>query len=141
MSYDSENIFDQTVALTATRVSTNVIKTSGSSKGNIGIGNKLYVVVKTGALDFTSGGSSTLVITVETDDNEAFSSATTIATSASIAKAAITKNKLLWEIALPTNCEQFLRLRYTVGTADFTAGTVFAALATSPDGSNLVQYV
>ncbi|UOF77489.1 major capsid protein [Caudoviricetes sp.] len=125
MHIDYQNTFDPTgTALTATRVSTNYLDTRGA--GDVGIGCPLYVDIVVHTL-FASGGSSTLTVTLETDDNTSFSSATTLWTSGAIPKASLVKGYRL-QFPVPVGAERYLQLRYTVGTADFTAGKLNAFL-------------
>ena len=126
MITDILNEFDApATALTATRVSTNVIDTRGVADIGIGADIFLYVQVNTA---LTSAGASTLAVSIETDDNSAFSSATTIYTTVAIPKASLVGGYQVVNTPIPSGCERYLRLRYTVGTADFTAGTVTAEI-------------
>ncbi len=131
MSYiDRQNTFDPAnSALTATRVSTDFINTN-ALEGDIGIGGGTYLVaiVETA---LTSGGSSTLTFSIETDDNSSFSSAKVLYTSPAIAKASLIKGYVLYNQELMAGVEKYIRVKYTVGTADFTAGTVRAWLSGS----------
>lgn len=126
MILDAFNEFDAVgTALTATRASTNVIDLRGFADSAIGCPLYVYVQVNTA---LTSGGSSTLTVAIQTDDNSSFSSATTLFTTGSIAKASLVAGYRILSVALPEGCERYIRLNYTVGTADFTAGTITAEL-------------
>lgn len=78
--------------------------------------------------DFASGGAATLVVTLETDDNESFSSAATVVTSQTFALASLTAGTHLLPQHIPYGCEQYIRINYTIGTATTTAGKVTAGL-------------
>jgi hypothetical protein len=133
MIRDHELMFSDAQALTATALSTNVIDLGPLSGGNLtrditgGDGGQMFLHVNVGTL-FESGGASTLVITLESDDNTSLSSATTHYTSASIAKASLVAG---YELIVPmpvANYQRYLALRYTVGTANFTAGAISATM-------------
>jgi len=113
-------------ALTATRVSGNYINTN-AYEGDIGVGGEAYIFVQVDAA-LTSAGSSTLTVTVETDDNSSFASPKILMTTGSIAKAALVKGYVLFNHEIPSGAEKYIQVRYTVGTADFTAGSVKAYL-------------
>jgi len=125
MITDKENTFSAAQALTATAGS-DTIDTSGVGDWGIGC-DGLYIVVNVDTA-FTSAGSTTMTIALQTDDNTAFSSATTLYTSASIAKATMVAGARLLHIPLPIGCERYIRLYYTVSVADFTAGKINAYL-------------
>ena len=107
-------------ALTVTAVSTNVIDLSVDR--DIGIGEPMAVVVTFGAA--LAGTSPTVDIDIQTDDNEAFSSATVIASSKQVTAAAI-GDKVVIPIGFEN--EKFIRLNYTMGGTTPTA-TVDAML-------------
>lgn len=133
---DANLFFDEALALTSSQASTNIIPLGpidgGNARRNIGeAGNQLYLELTVGTA-FTSSGSSTLVVALETDDATAFGSAATIFTSPSIAKATLAANKKLIYALPPGAYEDYLRLSYTVGVADFTAGTITAEITMNP---------
>jgi hypothetical protein len=72
---------------------------------------------------------TSLTVTIETDDNEAFSSATTIATTQAVPVASLTAGYIFQITALPIRLtERFVRLRYTVGGSNATAGKITAGI-------------
>jgi hypothetical protein len=77
---------------------------------------------------FTSGGAATLTVSLETDDNEAFSSATTLFTSRTFALAELVSGARLLPEHMPYGCEQYVRIAYVIATATTTAGTVTASI-------------
>lgn len=130
MILDSQNLFDtSSTALTSTRQSTNIIDLSVARDMGIGDDPALKVRVQTGSTAFASTGSSTLVIAVQgSTDNSTWD---TYQSSPSIAKASMAANTVLWDINLPRpflgfSRPRYLRLNFTVGTADFTAGGLTA---------------
>jgi hypothetical protein len=124
MLIDAFNIFDNNVAITATAVSTNIYDTL--SVGDIGIGTPPYLVVNIGT---AFAGSSTLTITLQTDDNSSFSSPVAVYVSRAITVAEMTAGKQLLNLPIPSGCERYLRVAYTVSSTSFSAGTVTSFLA------------
>jgi len=107
-------------SVTADAASTNVIDL-GSNR-DIGPGEDMKIVV---SFDVAMGGSSpTLAVQVQTDDNAGFSSASTIATSRTIAAAALGDTLVM---GLPDQNERYIRLNYDVGGSSPTM-TVSAAI-------------
>jgi hypothetical protein len=112
--------FSDAQSVTADAASTNIIDL-GSDR-DIGPGEDMKIVV---SFDVAMGGSSpTLAVQVQTDDNAGFSSASTIATSRTIAAAAIGHTLVM---GMPDTNERYLRLNYDVGGSSPTM-TVSAAI-------------
>lgn len=74
--------------------------------------------------DFASGGAATVTVTLETDDNEGFSSAKVLYTSQAFALADLVAGKHLLPEHVPYGTEQYVRVGYAIGTASTTAGKV-----------------
>jgi len=89
---------------------------------------KLLVQVVT---TFTSGGSATLKVTVETSANN--SSWTILAQSDAVAVALLVAGYKFFENGLPGPTQRYLRVGFVIGTADMTAGAITAALVPSLD--------
>lgn len=129
MILDGLLLFDTALALTSDQVSTNVIDLQNAR--DMGIGDPEMKLVVTVGTAFASTTSSTLVISFQgSTDNSTF---TTMALSPSIAKASMVANARLWDTVIPRivpgqALPRYLRLSYDVVTADFTAGTLTAAL-------------
>jgi outer membrane cobalamin receptor len=125
MLLDAQLLFSDLQAVTATANSTNLIDTLAAR--DIAAGEDLYVtcVVTTTTV---SAGSTTLTITLETDDNSSFSSATTLYTTSAIPKATLVAGYRALAFKLPRYTERYLRLVYTVAVADFSAGKFLAGL-------------
>ena len=122
MLLDQQALFSAAQAITATAASTNVIDT-GSNKdvGKYGDIPLLIQVVK-GFNNLTS-----LTVTVQTDDNSAFSSAADVL-SMTIPLASLVLGYKSPVITLPMKMERYIRLNYTVtGTAP-TTGKVTAGI-------------
>lgn len=85
----------------------------------------LFVRVATA---FTSGGAATLQVTLETDNDPAFGTATIVMSSPVYALAALTAKAVLVKNRLPSGLKRYLRVGYVVGTATTTAGACDAMI-------------
>lgn len=122
MLLDQQALFSAAQAITATAASTNVIDT-GSNKDVGKYGDiPLLIQVVEGFNNLTS-----LTVTVQTDDNSAFSSAADVLTM-TIPLASLVLGYKSPVITLPMKMERYIRLNYTVtGTAP-TTGKVTAGI-------------
>ncbi|MBF2733455.1 hypothetical protein I5M63_22580 [Klebsiella pneumoniae] len=122
MLLDQQAPFSAAQAITATAASTNVIDT-GSNKDVGKYGDiPLLIQVVEGFNNLTS-----LTVTVQTDDNSAFSSAADVL-SMTIPLASLVLGYKSPVITLPMKMERYIRLNYTVtGTAP-TTGKVTAGI-------------
>lgn len=122
MLLDQQALFSAAQAITATAASTNVIDT-GSNKDVGKYGDiPLLIQVVEGFNNLTS-----LTVTVQTDDNSAFSSAADVL-SMTIPLASLVLGFKSPVITLPMKMERYIRLNYTVtGTAP-TTGKVTAGI-------------
>ena len=121
MIIDAQLMFSDAQALVATAASTNVYD-SGSDR-NLGLGEPLAVQVTVDV----AAVAGTLTISLQTDDNVAFASPTTVATTAAIAAAALVAGaKVILPVPADTAIERYLRLMYTF--AGMTSVTVTAFL-------------
>lgn len=122
MLLDQQALFSAAQAITATAASTNVIDT-GSNKDVGKYGDiPLLIQVVEGFNNLTS-----LTVTVQTDDNSAFSSAADVL-SMTIPLASLALGYKSPVITLPMKMERYIRLNYTVtGTAP-TTGKVTAGI-------------
>ncbi|HHQ5767871.1 TPA: Bbp16 family capsid cement protein [Klebsiella pneumoniae] len=122
MLLDQQALISAAQAITATAASTNVIDT-GSNKDVGKYGDiPLLIQVVEGFNNLTS-----LTVTVQTDDNSAFSSAADVL-SMTIPLASLVLGYKSPVITLPMKMERYIRLNYTVtGTAP-TTGKVTAGI-------------
>ncbi|EMM5275011.1 hypothetical protein GJJ09_21890 [Klebsiella pneumoniae] len=122
MLLDQQALFSAAQAITATAASTNVIDT-GSNKDVGKYGDiPLLIQVVEGFNNLTS-----LTVTVQTDDNSAFSSAADVL-SMTIPLASLVLGYKSPVITLPMKMKRYIRLNYTVtGTAP-TTGKVTAGI-------------
>lgn len=111
MFLDSLLQFSNAQALTATAVSTNVVDLSEDR--DIGIGEPMAAVVTVGVTADYTTTDETYTFTVQTDDNDSFSSATTVVASAAIPGNQLTAGA---KVVLPLTFsnERYLRVNYTL---------------------------
>ena len=129
MIQDKKLMFSDSQAITATADSTNILDL-GAHGDDIQRELTLFVQFR-GNVD--SAGQSTLIIQLNTDDalnagGDDLAADNTLWTSASIAKTALTDGAMLVKMPLPPGIQRYLRLKYTVGTANLTAGAIDAGL-------------
>lgn len=135
MILDRQTMFSDQQAITATAVSTNVydfgatgtvVGQSAALSYDHGSGGYIPLLIQVTEAFATL---TSLTVTVETDDNEAFSSATIIATTQAIPVATLVAGYVFQLTAIPIrSAERFIRLRYTVGGSNATAGKITAAV-------------
>jgi hypothetical protein len=131
---DAQNLFSDAQALSATGASTNLIDLSQDR--NIGIGRAMAVVV---TFDVALAGTSpTIAIAIQADDNAAFSSPGTVATTPALTAAAQGAQVVL-PVPPDLLTERFIRLLYTLGGTTPTA-TVTAFLAPQNQVQNATLY-
>lgn len=118
MILDNEMILSNAQAVTSVgdTASTNQID---FGRNGAGYNKKVFVSVNTTA---TSGGSATLVATVQCDTDVAFGSPTNLFATSAVAVANLTAGTKLLEFTMPAEVERYVRVLYTVGTAALTAG-------------------
>ncbi|MCK1585483.1 hypothetical protein IVB03_39505 [Bradyrhizobium sp. 168] len=144
MYVDAQLTFSDAQAVTATAGSTNVIDTgplfSGNTGRNLGVGHRAYVIVNVDVAMTDAGSDSTITVTLETDDNAAFSSAATVATLGVIP--ALTAAGAVYAFGLPiagsVPYERYIRLMYTTTNGNLTTGSFTASITT--DASIYAQY-
>jgi hypothetical protein len=132
MLIDKQNQLSDAQAVTSTgsTASSNVIDlgVARDIAGGVVEALKLLTQVNT---TFTSGGSATLQVQVQTSaDNSSWS---TLAESAAIPVASLVQGYRFFENGVPGPTSRYLRLNYVVGTAAMTAGKLDAALVPSLD--------
>jgi len=122
MYVDAQNLFSDAQAITSAAASTNLIDL-GSAR-DIGVGETLYLVSSVDVAFTDAGSDSTLVVTLETDDNAAFSSAVTIATIGTFGALSAAGSRLVIKLPPGAAYEQYIRVLYTPVTGDLTTGSV-----------------
>jgi hypothetical protein len=136
MIMDASLLFSDSQAITATAASTNVVDlgATGTIYGagaaivrDIGPGERAPLVV---TVTETFNTLTSLTISIETDDNSGFSSATTVWTSPAytLAQLAIGAKYLLPDVIPVGVNERYVRLKYTVGGSNPTLGKITAGV-------------
>ncbi len=134
---DRENAFSQSQALTGTTLvpSTDIIDLSSIRQVGAGNGEPILLV----NFEAAPGGTTpTMTLALQTDDNAAFSSATTVITYLSAVAASAFGASTQYQFPLPrTGLERFIRVAYTMGGTSPTS-TVSAHLMV--DAQDDVKY-
>lgn len=124
MIFDKTFLFSDDQAITGTANSTNVVDLGVVR--DIGKGVPVPVLIQV-TEDFN--GADTISAQVQTDDNESFSSATTLATSGNVAIADLVAGYQFPIQYMPTGTERYLRIVYTfTGATAPTQGKVTAGV-------------
>lgn len=120
MSYDLQEVFSADQAVTASAASQNYMDLQKARNVGIGEGTWVECVVKTAMTD--AGSNSTCTVTLESDDNASFSSATTIQTLGTFAALSAAGTRLLAKLQPMTTPERYLRGYFTVANGNLTTG-------------------
>jgi hypothetical protein len=123
MLYDVQNLLSDAQAVTATANSTNIIDCHSTDLGR----GQPFEVSFDVPTTFTAGGAATLTVTLTTDDDEAFGSATALWTGAAIPVATLVAGYRFYA-HLPPGVERYLRATYTVATGPMLTGKITAHL-------------
>lgn len=131
MIIDRFNVFSDAQEVTASAGSTIVdLNAAGAVEAK-----PLYLHIKVND-GVTASGSATVAFALQTDDDEAFGSATTLWTSSAIGKATLVDGYQV--VRLPINgmaLERYLRVYYTVATGPLTGGKFDAFLSADADSN------
>ena len=129
MLFDKQNMFSEDQAITASAASTNLFDL-GLDARRIGVGTTMYLAVIVTEAFTDSGSDSTVTPSLQTDDNEAFGSATTIRTFDTIAATTAAGTLFVYSLdPKPLNTyERYIRLYYTVANGNLTTGQISAGL-------------
>lgn len=132
MAYiDAQYRFSNAQAITASAASTNIVDLMAAR--NLGDGRPLWLVVACVVTMTDAASDSTVAVTVETDDNSGFSSATTAQTVGTFAATSAAGTRFQVRLQPFTTAERYLRLQYTVANGNLTTGSYTAFLTTDPD--------
>lgn len=118
-------------AITASAASTDLIDLRSARQ--LAAGREIWIEVLLTVAMTDAGSDSTVTITVETDDNAAFSSPTTAVQTLAVyaaVSAAGTMRKI--PLTIFATLERFVRLQFTVANGNLTTGTFDAYLALAP---------
>lgn len=122
MILDAHNLFSDAQALTAAAASTNLIDLGVARE--IGNGRQLSIFLNVDVALTDASSDSTVTVTLETDDNEAFSSATSAATMFTIAATAAAGTTYSYKIPDSLSLERYIRVYYTMNNGNLSTGTV-----------------
>ena len=126
MYLDAHNLFDDAAAHLTTEASTNLIDLGAIR--NIGVGEDIYFVIQVDVAFTDASSNSTMAITLETDDNASFSSATTAQTVGTFAALSAIGTRFAVKLQPDVINERYLRVKYTVANGDLTTGSFTAFL-------------
>ena len=119
MIIDRFNEFSDAQAVTVTAASTNVVDLLAGGRIE---GKPYYAHIKVNTT-VTADGAATVTFALQTDDDEAFGSATTLYTTAAIGKATLVAGYEVVRLSLNgLPLERYVRGYYTVATGPLTAG-------------------
>lgn len=144
MYVDAQLTFSDAQAVTATAASTNQIDTgplfSGNTGRNLGVGENLFIVVTVDVAMTDASSDSTITVTLETDDNSAFSSAATVATLGVIPAVTAAGAMFVYRLPIATSVpyERYIQLKYTPANGNLTTGSFTASIV--KDASIYAQY-
>lgn len=132
MLYDKENLFSENQAITADAASTNVVCLAQGTLKEAAFGTPIPLRIQ---VTETFATLTSLEIKVQTDDNEAFSSPTTLATTGAIAAANLVEGYVAPINFIPKGNEGYMRLYYDVTGSNATAGKITAGIVAGNEGS------
>ena len=138
MLYDKENMFSDNQVITADAASTNVLELAKGPIKEVAFGTPIPLRIQVTKTFTGITSASTLEIKVQTDDNEAFSSPTVLATSGAIPMTDLIKGFVAPINYLPKGNQGFMRLYYDVtlnASETVTAGNITAGIVASNGGS------
>ncbi len=118
MILDADLVFSSKQAVTATAASTNKVDL-GAAGDAIGQELTIHAVVDTAFATLTS-----LTVSLETSADD--STWTTVLSGPAIARASLTKGASIFCVRVPQGLSRYVRLKYTVGGSNATAGKVTA---------------
>jgi hypothetical protein len=128
-----DNVFSDAQVLTASAASTNYIDLQ--AVGDLREG--MHVQVKSPVILDSAGDAATLTIAWETDTDSGFATALeTLIQTAAIAEADLTAG-IIAQFNVPKGLKRYNRLYYTVGTEDFTTGSITAQIQNGVDNDNV----
>jgi hypothetical protein len=131
MLIDAQCTLSDAQAVTATAASANTYDTTVPR--NIGVGADMYAlcIVQTAMTD--TGSDSTVTVTLETDDNSGFSSATTAQTLGTFAAVSPVGTKLVAKLQPNKLNERYIRGMYTVAGGNLTTGSFHLSFVSEAD--------
>lgn len=138
MYVDSQELFSDAQAVTATAISTNVYDLNSATNSNVpltqdlGVGSEVvYLVVQTTTAITDTGSDATLTVTLESDSTANLATAPVVhmSTGALAFATYAPAGSIIFAGPLPFGAyKRYIGLRYTVASGPFTAGTITAFL-------------
>lgn len=126
MMLDKELMLSDAQAVTTATATPSTSYIDLLADGNLGVGEELFVHGRVHTTVEASGGAANVTFALQVDADVNFGSATTILTTAAIAKATLTAGYVFWRQPLPPNPlgekARYLRALITPDTNDLTAG-------------------
>lgn len=129
--------FSDGQALTATAAATNILDWTQADL-EMGAGEPLWLNIRVGTALDSAGEAATLTVSLRYDTVAPIDgSSTVIYQTAALTEASLTAGRWILRMPLPYNVdeERILGLYYTVGTENFTSGTIDAWLDSGPQSS------
>lgn len=129
MYIDKELEFSNEQAVTASAASTNYVD---KGLGDAGLSERKHIAVTVDETPDSADDTATIVMSLEQDDNTSFSSADTVIQSKSYAIGDLSAgDQVFLPIPIGTD-EQYIRMKYTIGTQNLTAGKFTAQIVDKP---------
>lgn len=137
MSFDVKSMFDDGVQKLTSSASTNIIEIK--TPHNLGASTFYCVVALTESMT-DSGNDSTLSIKLETDDNESFSSPTTLQEIGVFPALSTVSTEPLQVPLVLKNVQKYIRAYYTVSNGNLTTGAVRSYLTPTPEVMQIIPF-
>lgn len=138
MLYDKQNLFSENQAITADAASTNVVCLAQGTLKEAAFGTPIPLRIQVTEAFAGVTASSSLEIKIQTDDNEGFSSPTTLATTGAIAADKLVEGFVAPINFIPKGNEGYMRIYYDVTVASgesITKGKITAGIVAGNEGS------
>jgi hypothetical protein len=137
MIFDRHNRYSDAQDITASAPSDDLIDLGIERRPGTGENIYLVAIVDTAFTD--AGSDSTVTITVESDDDAGFGSATTVFTLGTFGALAAAGSRLIARLPAEALFEQFHRLQFTVANGNLTTGAITAFLTHDIDAFTAYQ--
>lgn len=131
MYVDAQNLFSDAQAVTAAAASTNIVDLGVAR--DLGTGQDVYLVVSCDVAMTDSGSDSTLAVILESDNDVAFGSVDTSQSIGTFAAVSAAGTRLIAKLAPGTINSRYIRVYYTPGNGNLSAGSFTAFLTTDID--------
>jgi hypothetical protein len=121
MILDNFLVMASNVTTTTAAASTNYVDTVAAGDANVGA----WFVVRTGAAAWVAkNGAPQTVFQLQTSDSTSFGlsgTATTLAQSSTLLVAALTANKIVWAVRIPSGVKRYVRGYFSI--SNYSAGS------------------